>query len=197
MALNTFSGLKTAVANWTHRDDLYDIAPDFITLVENRLNRELRTSFQEERSTTTANEEYLAFPTDFLGIRNIQLNTNPVRELEYVTPMHLDFIDNAGDELKYYSIVGDRIQLQSTSSSTLEISYYTKISALSTENETNWVTENFPDVYLYGTLAEAFSYCQADDQANKYASLFVEAIQGIKSYDVARKAGQSLRVRVA
>lgn len=197
MALNTFSGLKTAIANWTHRDDLYDIAPDFITLVENRLNRELRTSFQEERATTTANEEYLDFPTDCLGIRNIQLNTNPVRELEYVSPMHLDFIDNAGDELKYYTIVGDKIQLQSTSSYTLEIAYYTKISALSTENETNWVTDNYPDIYLYGALAEAFSYCQADDQAVKYSNLFVEAINGIKSYDVARKAGQSLRVRVA
>ena len=42
MALGTYSELKTSIANYLNRDDLTAVIPDFITLTENRLDRELR-----------------------------------------------------------------------------------------------------------------------------------------------------------
>ena len=43
MALNTYSALKTAIANWLNRSDLTDeIADDFIKLCEADFNAKLR-----------------------------------------------------------------------------------------------------------------------------------------------------------
>ena len=42
MALATYSDLKTTIANYLARSDLTSQIPDFITLAENRLRRELR-----------------------------------------------------------------------------------------------------------------------------------------------------------
>ncbi len=42
MSLSTYSDLQTSIANYLARSDLTSIIPDFITLAENRLRRELR-----------------------------------------------------------------------------------------------------------------------------------------------------------
>ena len=197
MAITSYSTLKSAISAWTHRADLADVLDDFIDLTEARLNRELRVSQQETRATTTADSEYLALPSDLLAIRNIQLNTSPVRELLYVTPMEMDRLAQVGEELSRYTIVGDEIQINATSSSTLEIAYYSKIAALSDSNTSNWLLEAHAEVYLYGCLAEAYAYAMDDANEMKYRQLFAEGVAGIKRLDADRKSGQSMFVRVA
>jgi hypothetical protein len=124
MAIDSYSGLRDAIITWTHRQDLGAAIDDFIDLTENRLNRDLRVSQMEVRATAPADSEYLALPTDFLAIRNIQLNTSPVQELVYVTPAEMDRLAQTFQSLNRYTIVGDEIQLNTTSSSSIEISYY-------------------------------------------------------------------------
>ena len=79
MALSTFTELKDAVADWLDRSDLTTRIPDFITLAESRLNRDLRIRPMEVRSTmtTTAGNQYFNLPGGYIQMRNIQLNTNP------------------------------------------------------------------------------------------------------------------------
>jgi hypothetical protein len=197
MAIDSYSALRTAIITWTHRQDLGAAIDDFIDLTENRLNRDLRVSQMEVRATAPADSEYLALPTDFLAIRNIQLNTSPVQELVYVTPAEMDRLAQTFQSLNRYTIVGDEIQLNTTSSSSIEISYYAKIPALDDTNTTNWVINTHPDVYLYGCLAEAFSYIQNDEQAMKYMNLIMDGINQIKRLDRDRRYGQSMWVRVA
>jgi hypothetical protein len=72
-----------------------------------------------------------------------------------------------------------------------------KIPALSDSNTSNWVLASHPDVYLYGSLAEAFKYSMDDEQAAKYDGLFRNGIQEILALDKQRKYAQNLRVRVA
>ena len=47
MAINTYSTLQTAVANWLDRDDLADRVPEFISLAEATFNRVLRIRSME------------------------------------------------------------------------------------------------------------------------------------------------------
>jgi len=197
MAITSYSSLKTAITNWTHRSDMEDVADDFIDNVEAWLNRELRVSQMETRATTTVTSEYVALPSDFIGIRNIQLNTSPVRELQYLTPGQMDILDDNSTDLNYYTIVGDEIQLQTTSSYTLEIAYWEKIPALNDQNETNWLILAHPDVYLYGCFAEAFLYAQDPAQVQTFSMLFRETVNKIQQQDNYRKYGQLLQVRVA
>ena len=53
MALGTYTDLKTSVANYLEREDLTATIPDFITLTENRLNRDIRARVNMIRATTT------------------------------------------------------------------------------------------------------------------------------------------------
>lgn len=197
MAISTYATLKSSISTWTHRADLAALADDFIDLVEARLSRDLLVSQQEARATTTAATEYLAMPTDCLAIRNIQLNTSPVIELVYVTPPEMDRLADNGSTVSRYTIVGDEIQLNATSSYSLEIAYYAKVPPLSDSNTTNWLLDTYPDVYLYGCLAEAFKYTSNDAQAGKYNALYQESVQNIISMDKKRKYSQSMYVRPA
>ena len=52
MALSTYSELLSTVANYLNRDDLTTLIPTFITLTENRLNRELRVRANMVRAIT-------------------------------------------------------------------------------------------------------------------------------------------------
>lgn len=197
MALDTYANLKTSITDWTHRGDLADFVDDFIDLTEARLSRDLLVSQQEARATTTASTEYLALPSDCLSIRNIQINTSPVRELIYVTPAEMDRLDDNGSTVTRYTIVGDEIQLNATSSDSLEIAYYAKVPPLSDSNTTNWLLTSYPDVYLYGCIAEAFKYASDDQGAAKYNGLYLESVQNIIRMDKKRKYGQSMFVRSA
>ena len=196
MAITSYSTLKTAITNWTHRSDMDVVADDFIDNVEAWLNRELRVSQMETRATTTVTSEYVALPSDFIGIRNIQVNANPVRELVYMTPGQMDIYDLDTSELGYYTIVGDELQVNA-SSGEIEISYWAKIPPLDDQNETNWLILAHPDVYLYGCLAEAFLYAQDPVQAQTFSLLFRETVNNIQQQDRSRKYGQLLQVRVA
>lgn len=197
MALSTYATLKTSITNWTHRADLTDLLDDFIDIVESRLSRELRVSQQETIVTSVASTEYIALPVDCIAIRNIQLNTSPVRTLEYVTPAEMDRLADNGSTISRYTIVGDEIQLNATSSYSIELAYWAKVPALSDSNTTNWLLDAYPDVYLYGCLAEAFKYADDDRAAAKYNALYQEALMQVQSADKKRKYGQSMYVRAA
>ena len=66
MAINTYSTLQTAVANWLDRDDLTARIPEFIALAETRINRALRIRAMETVSTaisTASGTREYALPT--------------------------------------------------------------------------------------------------------------------------------------
>jgi len=91
MAITTYSELKTAIANFLARDDLTSVIPDFISLAEGRLSRELETRSQEKRATATltVGDEYTALPTDLRELRMVKLNGDPEQVLEYMSPVAL------------------------------------------------------------------------------------------------------------
>jgi hypothetical protein len=201
MSLTTYSGLKSSIAAWTHRGEISSAVvgglDDFIDLAEARLNRVLRVSQQETQVTAAASALYVALPAEFLAIRTIALVSSPIRELQYISPAEMDILADNGTVLNYYTVLADQIRLQATSTSSLNITYYSKIAALSDSNTSNWVLSAYPEAYLYGALAEAFRYYMDDEQSAKYAGLFAEVVDQIKHLDDDRKYGQSMSVRVA
>lgn len=61
MSLSNYTELKTSIANYLNRNDLTNVIPDFITLTEDRLNRDLRVASNVVRAetTTTASQAFL------------------------------------------------------------------------------------------------------------------------------------------
>ena len=65
MALDSYTNLKTAIANFLARDDLSSEIDDFIDLTEADLNRRLRIRAMENVSSFTIDSETEALPTGF------------------------------------------------------------------------------------------------------------------------------------
>ncbi len=61
------------------------IIPDFITLAENRLRRELRVRqmLKSVTTSTVSGDATVEVPSDFLEIRDFVVMTNPIQPLSY------------------------------------------------------------------------------------------------------------------
>ena len=192
----TYAELKTEIEAFTHRSDLSAYLDTFIDFAEARLNRDLRVSQQEIILASSATQ-YITLPADFLAVRVISKTSNPVQELQYITPAEMDRIADGSSTLNYYTILGDSIKLQAASSTDVELTYYAKIPALSGTATTNWLLSLHPDVYLYACLVEAYNYVRNEEQSAKHLGLYMSAVNDIKRQDNTRKYGNSIRVRAA
>ena len=189
MALDTFAGLKTTIADYLNRDDLTAIIPTFITLAEAKLNRKLRVRQMLKRATASVDSQYFAYPADWLQAKEFQLNTNPIVRLQFVTEAY-------GDELKannyvssgqpgYYTIIGTQLEVIPTPDATYtgELTYYAKIPALSDSNTSNWLLAYAPDLYLYGALTEATPYLKDDERLGTWGQLYTNSLSDIEIAD--------------
>ena len=91
MSLATYSDLKTSIGNFLARSDLNDQIPDFISLCEARMSREIDTRSQEASTTfsTVSGTESYSLPTDLREIRVVEINKSPVKVLAFLTPDNL------------------------------------------------------------------------------------------------------------
>jgi hypothetical protein len=189
MALDTFSGLKTTIADYLNRDDLTSAIPSFITLAEAKFNRKLRVRQMVKRATATLDTQYFAFPSDFLQAKEFQLNTNPITYLQYVTQNQGDYgsANNyiAAGKPQFYTIIGTQIQVIPTPDTgyTGELTYYGKIPALSDSNTSNWLLAYAPDLYLYGALLEATPYLKDDERLAVWSTLYANSLGDIEIAD--------------
>lgn len=189
MALDSFSGLKTTIADYLNRDDLTSIIPSFITLAEAKFNRKLRVRQMVKRATATLDTAFFDFPTDFLQAKEFQLNTNPITYLEFVSEKQGDLLRQdsiiAVGKPKYYTIVGTQIEVIATPDTgyTGELTYYGKITALSDANTSNWLLSYAPDLYLYGALLEAAPYLKDDERLGVWSTLYTNSLGDIEVAD--------------
>lgn len=189
MALDTYAGLKTTIADYLNRDDLTSIIPSFIAIAEAKFNRKIRTRQMVTRAEGQIDTQFFAYPTDWLQAKEFQLNTNPITKLEFVT-------EAQGDELKasrfpfpgqpmYYTITGSQIEFIPSPDTTYsaELTYYAKIPALSDANTSNWLLAYAPDLYLYGALLEASPYLKDDERLAVWSQLYTNSLGDIEVAD--------------
>lgn len=202
MAITNYSELKTSIANFLARDDLTTQIPDFISLAESRMSREMNARSQEKRATATlvSGDAYVSLPTDLRSIRLVKLNTSPKEVLEYYTPAKLDelYASNAQGKPRAYTIIGGEIKFapEPDSSYTAEIVYQEGVPDLSDINTTNEILTRHPDAYLYGSLAAASVYLMDDQKTTVYEQLFTRAIDEVKREEErSKQAGSALQMK--
>ena len=201
MAIGTYDELKTAVANWLDRDDLTARIPEFISLAEARFNRALRLRSMETKQTasTVASQRNYALPTNYIQMRNFQVNQSPIVTLSYVTPEIYDRLWG-GSQVgtpSFYTIIGDEIQLGPIPGSvmTLEMLFYKKFESLSGTVATNWLLTNAPDIYLYGSMLEAEPFIMNDERVALWSTFLDKAINEMQEQDNKdRHSGSAMRV---
>jgi hypothetical protein len=185
MALDTYTNLKTTIANYLNRDDLTAYLGDFITLTEARLNRELRVREMvntDTSITTVAGTQSYALPTGYIEATTVIFQSDPYCTLRFMS--NSDFYNkyNASQSRgkpTYFTILGSNILLgvAPDTATTLQINYYKTLTALSDSNATNDILTNYPELYLYGSLAESAPFIMQDERINTWATLYKEAIK--------------------
>jgi hypothetical protein len=188
MALSTYSELKTSVADWLNRADLTATVPDFISLAEAQIERKLRTRQMIVRADATIDTEYSAVPADFLEVKSLKLQTNPVTPMQFET---IDALDNlqaqfpSSSKPRFFSIVGGQIRTVPIADGeySAELTYYAKLSKLSSTNTSNWLLTAAPDVYLYGSLLQAAPYLKDDARISVWATLYTSAMEDLQVAD--------------
>ena len=185
MSIANYAELQTAVANFMARSDLTSQIPDFITMAESRMSRELETREQEKRSqaTLTAGDEYILLPNDFREVREVKINASPTRVLTYYSPSALDsmYSSNSQGMPEGYSIVGLEMKLRPIPDSAYqqEIVYIGSLPSISNITTPTLFIRS-PDLYLYGALAEGYAYLLDEARAAQYDQKFTRILEEIK-----------------
>ena len=186
MALSTYSELQTSIAKYLNRNDLTDNIPDFITLTEGKLNRDLliRASVVRAETTTTSGTAFYNLPSDIIELKNITRDTSSASfALSYLS------LESASREYggvssgfpRAYSSVGDTIKLLPTPDAayTIGINYYQKLIALSDSNTSNIILENYPDLYLFGSCFEGALFLNDTEQSQRFGGIYAKVLQDV------------------
>jgi hypothetical protein len=201
MDLSTYSGLKDAVASYLARSDLTNEIPVFIQLAENRLRRDLRTRpmLKVATTTTVANDSTVQIPADFLQMRDLHINNNPITVLQYQSPSN--FYRNTFSIIngvpQQYTLLSDQFQLAPIpdSAMTLQMLYYAAPPYLSSLNSSNVFLVTCPDLLLYASLAEAEPYLMNDPRLQTWANLYDRGLASLTvSDDQGEYAGSPLAI---
>jgi hypothetical protein len=193
MAFTNYTDLKATVADYLARTDLTTQIPDFITLAENRLRRDLRIRqmLKVVTTATTASDSTISLPSDFLEMRDIHIESTPIQTVIYQNPSN--FFRNAsvtvGGMPSYYTVMGSEFQFAPIPDSayTLKMIYYAAPAYLSTSNSSNIFLSNCPDLLLYASLGEAEPYLMNDARVATWAQLYD---RGLNSLTISDDAGE-------
>lgn len=184
--ITDYGSLKAHLADTLNRDDLTSVIPQFVEFAMADLNRKLRVRQQMVRAQgdVFSGNDKIRLPANFLAMRNIQVNTDPVRGLEYATPERMDelrqsYNGGANGEPVYYTVMGDNIFVVPTPDGTyqLEIGYYRDIPTLTTDSDTNFLITDHPDLITYGSLMHSAPYLQDDSRLQVWATLYSTALE--------------------
>jgi len=192
----TYDSLNSTVLQYLERQDqaVVNAIPTFITLCEFEIAQEIKTLGQLSvvTSNMSASNPVIQKPARWRKTVSMTIlgatEATPVllRKFEYlktywpnVTLTGLpEFYSDIDYDHWYFAPTPDQAY-------SFEVLYYERIPPLSSENQTNWLTQNAPNAMLYGTLLQAMPFLKNDARAI-FQQKYSEAINALKTEDVTR-----------
>ena len=205
MALTTYTELKASIADFLNRDDLTTVIPDFITLAESQINRDVRHWKMEARSSgqQSGGDEYMQIPADWVESIRLHLTGSGTSAVNLISRDAMadkrERNDDTSGTVMYYTHADGQFQLYPTPSADtdFELLYIQKLDALSGSNSDNWLLLEAPDVYLYGSLIHSAPYLVEDERVAIWAQMYSASVARLnEASESARFSGSGLRLKV-
>lgn len=164
--MTTWTQLQTDFPAWSKRSDQTAQLPGFVSLVESRFNRRLRTRQQETAFTGTIDAGgELALPTGFLAMKAVWLSGSQAQPLD---AQSLDYITaNRSLESQATAFAVGASSLAFDGSGDVKGVYFKAIPGLVADGS-NWLSLMAYEAYLFGALAEAALYSFDAERAAAY-----------------------------
>lgn len=189
MALDTYAELKTAITNWTKRDDLSSYLDDIIEMGEKWIYRNARVREMEGTLSVAISNSVATLPSDFIAAKNPTVSINgAIRKLQ---PASADWILSAypvrpsSEVPVYYAVQGSEMIFGPAAGSyTVGGTYYKNLGAVASSAHALFTA--YPDLYLFASLAE----CAPFLKQGEWSPFWMQKRDMIKD-EINRQANQS------
>lgn len=206
MDFTTYTGLKSAIADYLNRDDLNvggQIA-GFIALTEAEIARNLRRSTATASLTFASGASAVALPDDVAELRAVIPAVSallprggaPLVQTSFENLNSLRMIYPASGVPRVSAVLDGNLYVApapSDAALVVTISYFTKLVPLSVANPSNAVLIEAPDAYLYGACREAASLLEHDERIPTWEPRFLKAIADLNDKRQREEFGASLQ----
>jgi hypothetical protein len=193
MAISNYGQLKTAILNWADDTELTAVVADFVRLAEVQIRRDVRTRDQLTAQVGALTDGTAALASNFLEARQLVIDDEVI---EYVPEDVWVTLPNA-ENPQFFTVDGDSIKVQGGGTDSYTLTYWEKYADLSADSDTNWLLTNAPDVYLWGSVAEAYAYTR-DPEGETYArNRYNLAVQGLNATEKRSLIAGPMRIRTA
>ncbi len=195
----TYDSLITTVEQYLERNDaaVVDRIPTFISLCEFGIAQQIKTLGQIEvaQGTFLAGNPVVQKPARWRKTVSMSVGAGKspmfLRKYEYLTNYAAQ--SAPGQPLYYGDYDADNwfITPIPDVDYQFETLVYQRVQPLSSANQTNWFTNNAPNVMIYGTLTQAMSYLKSDARIATFKGQYDEAMAALKAEDVTRTGDRS------
>jgi hypothetical protein len=197
-----YSELLSNVRNYTEvgSEVLSDAVLNvFIENVENKIQKQLDLdAFRKfQFSSFTIGSPFITLPNDFDFERGVQIKNQITndrtwleqRDTTFIDEYNVDRTNNTGTPKYYANWDQNTFIVAPTPDLAYEIElWYNKTpDHLSSTTTTTWLSNNAPEVLIYGTVAEAFSYLKNPTFVQLYEQKYNQAVQGLSVTQMGRK----------
>jgi len=120
--------------------------------------------------------------------------------LKYLNPEQMNDVSQFGSETGqvFYTIIANQLQIMPPQDNrVLEMVYYQSIKPLTSLTPINWISQEFPDLYLFGLMVEINAFVKDAESKMIWDQRFKEAIVEIEADDQqSRWSGTPLEIRL-
>ena len=170
----------------------------FIVNIENRIQREIDIdAFRKfQFSSFTIGSPFVTVPNDFAFERGVQIKDQITKDRTWLEQRDTTFIDeynvdrsDTGTPKYYANWDQNTLIVAPTPDAAYEIElWYNKTpDRLSSTNTTTYLSNNAPEVLIYGTVVEAFSYLKNPTYVQLYDQKYAQAMQFLAQTQMGRK----------
>ena len=203
----TYGELKTAIQDFAENTETSFVTnlPVFIRSAEDRVFTlvDLELFRKNANAQLTIGDEFLTLPSDYLASFSLQItdanykNFIDFKDVNFVQQYAID--TNANGTPKYYGVFDVNNFILSPTPDVaynVELHYYYRPSSLTAgaDSGTTWLSTNAPNVLLYGSLVEAYTYMKGEaDMMQLYEQRFAQEMQRLKDLAEARENSDAYR----
>lgn len=203
----TYAELKAAIQDFTENTETTFVTnlPVFIRSAEDRVFTlvDLELFRKNANAQLSIGDEFLTLPSDYLASFSLQItdanykNFIDFKDVNFVQQYAID--TNANGTPKYYGVFDVNNFILSPTPDVaynVELHYYYRPTSLTAgaDSGTTWLSTNAPNVLLYGSLVEAYTYMKGEaDMMQLYEQRFAQEMQRLKDLAEARENSDAYR----
>ena len=200
-----YGDLKAQIADWLNRGDLATQIPAFVALAEAQFDNDprgrVRDAVMQSTTVLTAGQTQVAVPFRYQRMEQLRVEEDGAPDLEFNTQFQLSSFEQSmphPGRPSRYAVIGNQIQVspEPDKSYTLRMTYFTRLTPLVADGDTNWLLALDPGIYLYGALMQAEPFLKNDERLPVWAGIYNTRMEALHTTDQwARYSGAPLTMK--